>query len=166
MRKRGGEGFLTQELTPVEDSPTPSPNGVAGIVLARLAELTGEPHWAERRDRLLETYAGGAAGLSVFGATLLRAFDWSLMPVTRVVVVGTDDDATRELRRAARSVYRPRKVIQWLEPGAISDHLPEALRAMLDGAAPRAYVCAGTQCAPPAADPEELGAILRSFGRG
>jgi uncharacterized protein YyaL (SSP411 family) len=164
-KERGGKGLLTQELTPIEDSPTPSPNGVAAIVLARLAELRGDPRWAARRDELLETFAGGAAKLSIFGATLLRAFDWALMPVTHVVVVGPDNDHTRALLRMARAVYRPRKVVQWLEPDAPTEQLPKALRAMLDGTAPRAYVCARTECAPPAASCQDLATTLVTFQR-
>jgi uncharacterized protein YyaL (SSP411 family) len=162
---RGGEGFLTQELTPIHDSPTPSPNGIAGIVLARLAEHTGERSWATRCDALLSAVAGAAAELSIFGATLLRAIDWSVMPTTHVVVVGQDDRQTRELLRTARSTYRPRKVIRWITPGAPTTPLPKAIRAMLDGAAPRVYVCAGTQCAPPAATVEQVTSALTSFGR-
>ena len=37
-RQRGGEGFLKQGIKPVQDSPTPSPNGMGGIVAARLFE--------------------------------------------------------------------------------------------------------------------------------
>ena len=164
-RERGGQGFLTQEITPIEDSPTPSPNGVAAIVLARLAELSGDASWTVRRDELLETFAGGVNRLSIFGATLLRAFDWALMPVTHVVVVGPDDDKTRALLRTARAVYRPRKVVQWLEPDAPTDRLPQALRSMLDGTTPRAYVCAGMQCAKPAATSGELSSTLARFNR-
>jgi uncharacterized protein YyaL (SSP411 family) len=164
-RERGGEGFLTQEIIPIEDSPTPSPNGVAAIVIARLAELLGDDTWVARRDDLLETFAGGAAKLSIFGAALLRAFDWALMPATHVVIVGPNDDETRALLRMARAVYRPRKVVQWLMPDAPTDRLPQALRAMLDGTTPRAYVCAGMQCAKPAANPRDLAATLVGFER-
>ncbi|NIS65499.1 MAG: DUF255 domain-containing protein [Gemmatimonadales bacterium] len=162
-RGRGGEGFLEQEMKPAQDSPTPSPNGVAAIVLSRLAEHTGEARWRERRDELLEAFAGSAAGLSLYGATLLRAIDWALLPPTHVVVVGRDDERTAELRRAARRVYRPRKVVKWLTPDAPTDTLAQPVKAMLDGNAPRAYVCAGAQCAAPVASPEELAETLRTF---
>jgi uncharacterized protein YyaL (SSP411 family) len=165
QRERGGEGFLTQEITPIEDSPTPSPNGVAALAMARLAESLGDETWRVRRDELLETFAGGAAKLSIFGATMLRALDWAVNPVTHVVVVGLDDDETRALFHTARTVYRPRKVVRWLQPDAPTNHLPQALRAMLDGTAPRAYVCAGMRCAKPCANPEDLRATMMQFNR-
>jgi uncharacterized protein YyaL (SSP411 family) len=158
-----GQGFLDHEIRPVQDSPTPSGNGVAGIVLARLAAHTGSEEWQTDRDEMVEAFAGAAAQLSIFAATLLRAVDWAVRPATHVVVVGEDDEPTRALRWAARRVHRPRRVLRWLEPGAPGDSLPAELRAMLDGQAPRAYVCAGTQCAPPAATPAELDELLRTF---
>ncbi len=162
-RGRGGEGFLRQEITPVQDSPTPSPSGVAGIVLSRLAEHKNSAEWRSYRDDLLEALAGGAEQLAIFGAALLRAIDWAVMPVTHAVVVGGEDERTRELVLAARRTYRPRRVITRLAPDAPTDHLPEHLRAMVDGSAPRAYVCAGTQCAPPVDTGDALSGILTSF---
>ncbi len=160
---RGGEGFLDQEIKPIQDSPTPSGNGVAGIVLSRLFEHTGRNEWRTYRDELLENFAGEALRLGIFAAALLRAVDWAVMPAVHVVVVGEDDDATRELRRVARNTYRPRKVLRWLRPGDTAEGLPEAVRAMVDGQAPRAYVCAGTQCAAPVSTAAELAETLRTF---
>ncbi|MBE0593438.1 MAG: thioredoxin domain-containing protein [Gemmatimonadales bacterium] len=164
-RGRGGDGFLSQELIPIQDTPTPSPNGTAAIVLARLAEHTAEESWRTRRDELLAAIAGSAADLSIVGAALLRAVDWAVMPATHVVVVGGDDARTYALHRAALATYRPRKVVRRLAPDAAPESLPAPLAAMLDGTSPRAYVCAGTQCAPPVDEPEQLAATITSFAR-
>jgi uncharacterized protein YyaL (SSP411 family) len=163
LRGRGGEGFLDQEIKPIQDSPTPSGSGVAGIVLSRLFEHTGRDEWRAYRDDLLEGLAGDALQLGIFAAAVLRAVDWAVMPAAHVVVVGEDDENTRELRRVARNVYRPRKVLRWLRPSDPTESLPEAVRAMLDGQAPRAYVCAGTQCAAPVATAAALAETLRTF---
>ena len=162
-RERGGEGFLSQEITPIQDSPTPSPNGVAGIVLSRLAALTGREEWRSYRDDLLEAVAGAAESLAIFGAALIRAIDWAVMPVTHVVIVGGTDEASTALALTARRVYRPRKVLTRLAPGAPAAHLPEHLRAMVDRSAPRAYVCAGLQCAAPVDHPMALAHTLATF---
>ncbi len=162
-RERGGEGFLRQPITPIQDSPTPSPNGTAGIVLSRLAEHTGRDEWRSYRDDLLEALAGAADQLAIFGAALLRAIDWAVMPVTHVVIVGGDDEPTSGLVKTARRAYRPRKVLTRLAPDGPTGHLPEHLRAMLDGSAPRAYVCSGTQCAAPVESPAALAHTLATF---
>jgi uncharacterized protein YyaL (SSP411 family) len=162
-RESGGEGFLSRPITPIQDSPTPSPNGIAGIVLSRLAELTGRDEWRSYRDDLLEALAGAAEQLAIFGAALIRAIDWAVMPATHIAIVGADDERTAALVLEARRAYRPRKVITRLAPGAPTDHLPEHLRAMVDGAAPRAYVCAGTQCTAPVETAAELANTLATL---
>ena len=45
---RGGAAYLTTRAKPVQDAPSPSPNGVAAVVLARLSALTDAPVWRER----------------------------------------------------------------------------------------------------------------------
>lgn len=160
---RGGEGLLAQPIVPTQDSPTPSPNGVAAITCCRLAEHMGSDAWRARAIELLEALAGSAAELNVFAATLLRAIDWAVSAPTHVVIVGEDDRAGR-LHRAARLVFRPRKVIVRLRAGARPATLPAPLRAMIDGAAPRAYVCTGAACAAPVDGADQLADVLRTFG--
>ena len=124
----------------------------------------GADRWRSRSHQLLEALARDAAELGVFGAALLRAIDWAVHPPTDVVVVGTSDAATSALLRTARAPCRPRKVITLLSPDDPADSLPEAVRAMLDGESPRAYVCAGTECAAPVDTPQALAETLASFG--
>ena len=101
--------------------------------------------------RPVEPRAGGAAQLSIYGATFLRALDWYFHPAAHVVVVG-DPGApeTSALWRAARVTYRPRKVLTLLGSAAPRSQLPAPLQAMMDGKVPRAYVCVGQHCGPPA----------------
>ncbi|HET7038777.1 MAG TPA: hypothetical protein VFH97_02755, partial [Gemmatimonadales bacterium] len=159
-REAAGQGFLPHEIVSAVDAPTPSPNGVAALVLARLAEHTGDPRWTERRDELLGAFGGGLGDLGLHGATLLRAADWALAPATHVAVVAHPDEAGRALRRAARMAYRPRKVVTLLEPGAPAEALPAPLRAMVTERVPRAYVCVGPQCHAPVDDPAALLELL------
>jgi uncharacterized protein YyaL (SSP411 family) len=158
----GGEGFLTQRLRPVVDAPTPSPNGVAAQVCARLAEHTGDERWRARLDELLTAFGGGLDDLGLHGASLLLAADWALNPAAHVVVVAGDDAPGRALRRAARAGFRPRKVLTLLVPGAEPAGLPAPVRAMLTDASPRAYVCVGTSCRPPLSSPDGLLEALRT----
>jgi len=161
---QAGQGFLTQRLKPVQDAPAPSGNGVAALLAARLAEHTGNQEWRTRLDQILHTFAGSLAGLSLYAATLLRAVDWAVHPAAHIVIVGqAGDPATGALMLAARRAYRPRKVLTRLDPGAEPGRLPAPLRAMLDGKAPRAYLCAAQACATPTADPEELAHAITTF---
>ena len=152
-----GEGLLPTRVKPVQDAPTPSPNGVAALCAARLAELSGEPRWREQLKALVETFAGAAAQLGIYGATLLQGIDWYLNPATHLVIVegaGPEDRALAdELHRAALRTYFPRRVVQRLSAARRDTaNLPPALRGMLTAApGTRAYACVGATCQAPAA---------------
>ena len=153
-RGRTGEaGLLPTRVKPVQDTPTPSPNGVAGVVCARLHALTGQPRWRERGGELVRAFAGGAAALGLHGAAFLLALDWHLDPATHLVIAGPAGDPTAEaFHRAALAGYAPRRVIQRItaaEPAR--DALPAAVVAMAPAAGrPRGYACRGATCSLPA----------------
>jgi uncharacterized protein len=157
-RAADGHGLLPERLRPILDAPTPSPNGVAALVVARLAGHDPEnAEWPARQEELLTAFGGGLDDLGLHGAALLLGADWALRPTTHVVVVARDDGQGQALRRAARAGFRPRKLITLLSPGTTpSAAVPEAVRAMLDGASPRAYVCVGPECRLPVTSPDAL----------
>lgn len=145
---------------PVQDAPTPSGNGVAALFLQDLATVTGEVRWAHRAEEVLRTFAQPARAHGYFAATYFLALSRGLCPPAHVVVSGPRaDPQTQALHRAAWSCARPDRVVSWAEPG---QPLPEPARAMADraGQQPTAFVCVGTSCAPPQADPEGLLRLL------
>jgi uncharacterized protein YyaL (SSP411 family) len=148
-----GPGLLPARAKPVQDTPTPSPNGVAGIVCARLAELTGGPRWRQRGLALLQAFAGRADRLGLYAATYLLAVDWHLSPPTHLVIVGEPNDPLADRMHAdALALFVPRRVVQRIAPDdAQAPALPPAIRGMLAaGRSPRGYACTGTSCRPPA----------------
>ena len=162
----GKEGLLPASAKPVQDTPTPSPNGVAGIVFARLHELTGDPRWKQRGQELVRAFAGSAGALGLYTATYLLAVDWHLNPATHLVVVGSSDDETAQaMHRVALAGFVPRRVVQILVPDeADAGALPSALRGMLAGGrSPRAYACTGTSCSQPAEEIATWEATLESL---
>ena len=156
-----GEGLLTTRLTPIEDAPSPSPNGVAAITMARLAAHTGDPKWIERRDAIVAPFAGVVPQLGVHAATLARALSWAALPEMHLVIIegkGTDDQETaRAMHRAALRCPLPRRVVRFVEHGKeLPAELPAALRAMASvGSGSRAYACSGNTCQAPAVSPSE-----------
>jgi hypothetical protein len=164
-----GEGLLPTRAKPVQDAPTPSPNGVAGLCLARLAELTGAPRFAERRDALLRAFAGAVPQLGLYGATIAQALAWGVSPATHLVIVEGGEAGGSELAdamyRAALETFVPRRVIQRYRAGATGEaSLPAAVRGMLtaDGET-RGYVCTGTACQAPATTLDAWRANLGQF---
>jgi uncharacterized protein len=164
--REDGTGVAPARAKPVQDTPTPSPNGVAGIVAARLHELTGSSRWQERGNALVAAFAGRASELGLYAATYLLALDWQVSPATHLVIVGPRGDETAEaMHRHALGTFVPRKVVQRLtteEAGARP--LPPALAGMLSAAADgaRAYFCSASVCRRPAESPEEWRATLQA----
>ncbi|HMH56753.1 MAG TPA: hypothetical protein VK535_10885, partial [Gemmatimonadales bacterium] len=160
------EGLLPARAKPVQDTPTPSPNGVAGIVVARLHQLTGAARWKERGAALVSAFAGRAEELGLHAAAYLLAVDWQVNPATHLVIVGDPGDPTSAtMHRSASAGFLPRRVVQLLSPAdAQSRPLPAALRGMAsNGSSPRGYACVGTSCSRPAKDAASWTATLESL---
>jgi hypothetical protein len=162
--RSGEEGLLPARVKPVQDTPTPSPNGVAGITLVRLRELTGDARWRERAGALVAAFAGGALELGLHGSAFLLALDWYLNPGTHLAVIGEEGDETAEaMHRAALARFAPRRLVQRLTPAeAEAGGLPAAIAGMLAaGTGTRGYACVGTSCSLPVATVEEWEQLLR-----
>jgi uncharacterized protein YyaL (SSP411 family) len=149
---------------PIADAPTPSGNGAAALALLRLAAVTGGAAYQAAGTAVLRAFAGSAARLLGSAATWMKALAWATQPVTTVMVVDAAPPAASELLGAALRTWRPRTLVRWLRPGDdVPAGLPLELQALLTGAHPRAYVCAGHVCAAPVARPAELADLLRGL---
>ncbi|HEV2750925.1 MAG TPA: thioredoxin domain-containing protein [Gemmatimonadales bacterium] len=143
-RGRAGAAYLATPAKPIQDAPTPSGNGVAALVLARLWGESDDAEWRRLLDRQLRTFGGVAGQLALYGATLLSAVDWALNPVTRIEVSGVRSQGPAcDMHLLALQTYRPRKIV---------------IRKTAER--PAATVCVGTSCSLPVATPEALGKLL------
>ena len=159
-------GLLPARAKPVQDTPTPSPNGVAGIVCARLHGLTGDNRWQQRGEELLRAFAGRAQDLGLYAATYLLAVDWHINPVTHLVVVGRDRDFTAAAMHGhALAGFLPRRIARRVEPSEAGERpLPEALNGMVAASTvTRGYACAGFTCSQPAEDLSSWVATLEAL---
>ena len=143
-RDQRGTAYLATPAKPVQDAPTPSGNGVAALVLARLSALTDDRDWRRLLDRQLQTFGGAASQLSLYGATLLRAVDWAVNPITRIEVSGPEGPgAACDMHLRALQTYGPRKIV---------------VRKI--ATAPTATVCVGTTCSRPVVTTAALADLL------
>jgi len=158
-------GGLDVRRKPLQDSPTPSANSVAAIVLDRLYGFTGEAiyrHWAEKN---LEAFSGMVPQLGLFAATYGLAALLHARHTLQVVVLGAaGDPQAADLERAANEIYRFGKAVLRVTPEKIgSASLPPALRETLphlNAATPQALVCVETTCHAPVTNPEKLKSLL------
>jgi uncharacterized protein YyaL (SSP411 family) len=157
------QGLLPARAKPVQDTPTPSPNGVAAIVCARLHEISGDARWRHRGESLIRAFGGRPSELGIHTSAYLVAADWHLNPATHLVVVGdAQDELVNAMHSAALSRFVPRRVVWRLDSSKPDQRsLPPALTAMVEaGKGPRGYACTGTTCSAPAETLESWRATL------
>jgi uncharacterized protein YyaL (SSP411 family) len=146
-------GLLADRAKPIQDSPDASANGLAGIVLGRLIELTGDSAWVEPRRRLVELFAARAEALGLHAAAYLTAFDWLVNPPTHVVITGpVGDPVAAELQRLAFDAGLARQVLIRLSPAVSGRIRPTpALTGLIERPDLVAgYLCLGDRCLAPA----------------
>ncbi len=142
---------LIHRPKPGYDNATPSGNGVAALVLQRLATLDGNPAWNEAAAATLRLF--GAQLQSAGGnASLLHALEEYLQPPQLIVLSGPSAEVRVWQARLA-ATYLPRALV--LAPPAQQKGLPQVLDKPAT-AAVTAWVCAGLTCLPPIADWNEL----------
>jgi len=154
---------------PIQDAPTSSANGVAVMLLNRLAYLTSNPLYRERAEETLKAFIETCRDWGLFAATFFQALSDHLRHPAQVVVVGNrNDSATQGLLSTALKIYRPGKIVRLLDPQNRSQSpLPPALEGMVQtdtSAGPIAYCCVETLCAPPTKTVDELIQTLTTFG--
>ncbi|HLX95160.1 MAG TPA: thioredoxin domain-containing protein [Verrucomicrobiae bacterium] len=139
------------------DGAEPSGNSVATLALLKLAAITGREDLRRPAETTLRLFAHRLQNFPQAMPFLLQAVDFWLEEPLQVVIAGDPADAgTRELLRAAHSVYQPKKIVLG-NRGAVGEFvqtLPAKNGAM-------AYLCTGTACQPPTSRPEELRRLLR-----
>jgi len=130
-------------------------NVLAAEVDLRLHRLTGREEYRQSAEQTLQALAPLSAGLGLDAARFALAVDRFLRRPLIVTVVGENEDPQRdELLRAARRAYASNKTIQAVDPVWEPDRL--ARLGYPAQPAPAVYVCLGTLCARPTADPNEL----------
>lgn len=161
---------LERPLKDVEDHPTASPNGVAALVLDRLAYLTNDAQYEQKALQTLQTFAGFAKQYGNFVATYALAVYYHLNHSAQAVIIGQKaDPKTQLLWKSALTTYRPGKMVAVYDPSVLNiENLPPAVAGAVKAfgvrGEPRAYVCAGSTCAPPTGNPAEVIRLVKSYG--
>jgi uncharacterized protein YyaL (SSP411 family) len=155
-------GALTAPRKPFQDSPTPSGNSAAAVLLLRMHALTNDPAYRKRADKTLQVFAGLAEQVGIFAGTYGIAAVHLFRPHTQVVVIGNDRTAD-ELYAAAIAPFALNKTVIRLRqigelPPSLADTVP-ALPGVTDGKSV-AVVCSNFTCMPAIGDPDELAKTL------
>jgi uncharacterized protein YyaL (SSP411 family) len=141
----------------LQDNAVPSGNGMAALVLLRLAGLAVEPRYLELAWGALGPMREMLARYPLGFAQWLTALGYALAPPREVSIVGDVEAAdTQALLDACATGYRPHQIIALGEPGVEPVAVPVLEgRGQIDGRA-TAYVCLDSVCQAPVTEPEEL----------
>lgn len=138
------------------DGAEPSGNSVATLALLKLAAITDRKDFREPAEATLRLLAARLEKLPHAVPYLLQALDFTMEEPRRVVIAGDANDArTKELIRAAHSVYQPNKVVLG-NVGSVEE-FAQTLPAK-DG--PLVYLCTGKSCQLPTGDPAQVKKLL------
>jgi uncharacterized protein YyaL (SSP411 family) len=130
-------------------------NVAAAEAHLRLYRLTGREEYRQSAQQTLEALMPHYASQGIESARFALVVDRFLRRPLLVTVVGETEDPVRaELLRAAQRAYAGNKTVQAVDP--VWEPARLARLGYPDEPAPAAYVCLGTLCARPTADPDEL----------
>ena len=153
----GHEALLVRQKEFIE-SVTPSANGIAALLLQKLAIITGDEALAERARQVLRLARTLMERAPQASPSFLAALDFHVGRPKEVVIVWDGAASGAEpLRRAVWDRFLPNRVLAGSPPG-IPSPLLEGKRPR--GGAPTAFVCEGYACRAPTTDPEELARLL------
>ena len=147
-----------------DDNATPSGNGLAAEVLARLALVTGDARYRDRADALIAAFSGQIRRNFFPLATLMNASEM-LQQGAQIVIAGARgaEDA-RALHDAAVRAPAVARVVTVVPPGTgLPQSHPAHGKGPVDGRA-AAYVCIGQTCSLPVTDADALKAAMARRG--
>jgi len=138
------------------DGAEPSGNAVAALALLRLGAITGRPEFKAAAESTFKLLARRLQELPQAVPHLLLALDFYLTEPHHVIITGDPHHPeTAALLRAVHSVFQPNKVVL----GCAGPVEPFA-KTLPSGDAPLAYICTGSACQAPTADPATIRAHL------
>ncbi len=139
------------------DSAMPSGNSLAGNLMARLYDLTGDEWYEQRARRQVEPIAGVIKRAAQAFSQALVTVDLLVNPPSQLVLIG---DRDRKLWRAVQDEYVAGILTAWQPKDAeIPDSSPLAI--LFEGKTtindkPTAYLCRNFACELPTSDAAEL----------
>lgn len=152
-------GLLRRRAKPFRE------NVLAAEACLRLHRLTGREEYRHSAQQTLEALLPFVPELGFEAARFALVVDRHLRKPLLITVVGENEDPVRaELLRAGRRAYASNKTVQAVDPVWEPGRLARLGYPVVP--APAAYVCLGTLCARPTADPDELLAQTQAMEGG
>ncbi len=140
----------------IQDSPTPSGNTLAAMLLITLGAYEGAARFIDPAESALRAMVLTASQHPSAFAGWLNAMDFAIGPQLQLAIAGSPSDPRfNELLSRFNSDYIPNLIVAGGEPGADDQPTLMAERGMQDDR-PTAYLCQGFTCQLPTTDGDEL----------
>ncbi|MGH8228341.1 MAG: thioredoxin domain-containing protein [Steroidobacteraceae bacterium] len=140
------------------DDATPSGNGVAALVLARMGYLLGSTRYLEASERILRAAWSAVEARPAAHVSLLLALEEHLHPPQIVILRGESPELERWRAELAKR-RAPHRIVLAI-PATETPSLPAALAEKAPRGRAVAYVCRGTVCSAPIETYAELASVL------
>ncbi|MGB0581402.1 MAG: thioredoxin domain-containing protein [Limisphaerales bacterium] len=154
----GTDTNLVMRLKEDYDGAEPSGNSVATLALLKLSKITDRKDLHEAAEKTLRLFAKNLQANPQIAPYLVSALEYLLQEPHRLVLAGdAKSDLGKQLLSAAHGVYQPNKVIL-----SNTGPVEEFAKGLEPGDKPvAAYVCTGTFCHQPTAEPARVSALLK-----
>ena len=165
-RDKQGLGTLASKRKPFQDSPTPGANPVAAIALQRLFHFTENTAYRDKAETILKIFSEPASRYGLYASTYGIALAYYYQQPEQVLVFADGESSAADalLKEAGKSFRIGKVVLRLSKQQVNSETLPPALlsraKAMPLDSVPRAFVCTGFTCSPPADSAAALAEIL------
>ena len=164
----GGYFFTADDTTDVimrtksaADDAAPNGNGTMASMCMNLFLLTGENKYRNRAEAILNAFAP-AAVRNLFAHTGLMSGALDVLAPQHVVILGMDNERTKNLLATLNKISLPGALLQILQDtSSVPKTSPAAGKTMIDDA-PTAYICSGQTCSLPASNPEMFEKTIRA----
>ncbi len=146
----------------LQDGATPSGNGTAAMILARLGLLTGREDLRLQAEQILQSNAGVINRYPTAFSVSLLAASYLGRNASTLVIAGNESNCN-EFLHAARSNYHPTMEIMVIDGNR--DEL-ERIAPIIRGKETKqnqatAWLCQNRSCREPATSPEQLAELLK-----
>jgi uncharacterized protein YyaL (SSP411 family) len=129
---------------------------VAILAFLELGKMTDRKEFTQAAEKTLRLFSGRLQQVPQAVPYMLQALDFSLDEPRRAVIAGAGSSKTEPLVHAIHSVYQPNKVVL-----GTRGPVEEFARTLPAKDGPVLYLCTGTACQPPTADPAKVKAMLK-----
>ncbi|HEX3673353.1 MAG TPA: thioredoxin domain-containing protein, partial [Rhizomicrobium sp.] len=152
---------LIMRVRMAADQSHTSANGTMVSVLAHLYLMTGDMHYRDRSNAVLQAFAGDIGDRFMAFGAYLNGLD-TVMSNLQIVIVGARGNAkTQELIAAVRGRSLPSATLIVADPGEKYADPHPAFGKTMQGGVPTAYICQYQNCSAPITSPVALSQMLQ-----